>query len=253
MSITPDFNYNLILSPGMAHRKQGYRFENDYTYESRKERAEKIWKSAVIIPVNVDIKAEHLVLNLDKAKEYLINARKIAVLDCECRVEFQHCEAPLDVCVSLNDRADVHLVSDDFKDYHPREVSVDEALDVLKKAHEAGLVLLAYSLGEDREPDDVGVICSCCSCCCHDLQLLKDFGRKYLIAHSDYIARTKMELCSSCGICYERCVFGARQMKDINLCFSAEACYGCGLCVTSCPTEAISMELRKKEKEESYK
>ena len=57
----------------MAHKKQGYRFEDDWTIDELKE-AEKDWNIAVTVPVNVKIEAEHRVLNLENVKGYLSNA-----------------------------------------------------------------------------------------------------------------------------------------------------------------------------------
>jgi len=86
----------------MAHLKQGYRFENDWTMEKLKEHEEN-WKSAVTIPVNVEIEADHHVLNLEKVKEYLSKAHLIVLLDCICRTERHNCDAPLNVCIEMND------------------------------------------------------------------------------------------------------------------------------------------------------
>ena len=78
----------------VAHRRQGYRFENDWTLEELKER-EKEWKSGATIPVNMEIEAKQRVLNLERVKEYLSRADPIALLDCGCRTRRQNCDAPL--------------------------------------------------------------------------------------------------------------------------------------------------------------
>jgi MinD superfamily P-loop ATPase len=70
------------------------------------------------------------------------------------------------------------------------------------------------------------------------------YGRDDLIARSEYIARTDMELCIHCGDCIERCVFQARVLDKNTMIFDPGKCYGCGLCVTVCPSTAIGMKKR---------
>ena len=111
---------------------------------------------------------------------------------------------------------------------------------MLRHANERGLVHLTI-----YDPQQyVYAVCSCCSCCCHDLQFLKRYGRSDLIAQSEYVAQTDMEVCIHCGDCVERCVFDARIWRDGQIDYDVEACYGCGLCVTICPVEATTMERR---------
>ncbi len=52
----------------MAHKKQGFRFENDYTVEHLETRTFQNYKEVVTVPVNVEIEAEHRVLNLENVK-----------------------------------------------------------------------------------------------------------------------------------------------------------------------------------------
>ncbi|OAG28594.1 ATP-binding protein [Thermodesulfatator autotrophicus] len=47
------------------------------------------------------------------------------------------------------------------------------------------------------------------------------------------------ELCTSCGICLEKCRFGAVR-EDFT--FDPFLCEGCGVCAWFCPEEAITME-----------
>jgi ferredoxin len=217
----------------MAHKRQGYRFENDWMLEDFEEST---IKEAVTVPVNVKIEAEHVVLNLEKASKILSNARTISVLDCYCRVKYGHCHAPVDVCIDLNETAERNI-----RNGIAREIDLDEALDVLRKAHEAGLVPLALSQGEFYEPGVINSICSCCSCCCTLLSRIVRFGLASHILTSQTTSVTDASVCNGCGACIDRCQFGAREMIDGSLSFNPDLCFGCGLCVSTCPTNAINL------------
>ena len=62
----------------MVHRKQGYRFENDWPPEHL-EHISRNYKAGITVPVNVEIEAEHHVLNMENVKRILGNARTISV------------------------------------------------------------------------------------------------------------------------------------------------------------------------------
>ena len=221
----------------MAHRKQGYRFEDDWTEEQLRKANENEgqWVIAKTIPVNLEIKADHMVLNLEKAIEYLDRAHTIATLGCVCRTKHHNCDAPIDVCITLNNVAEGALSR---KTRNARRITRDEAVEVLRRSHEAGLVHMAYSVnGEPR----VNAICSCCSCCCAVLSSVLRFGLFPKILTSETISVTDMSKCTGCGICVKRCQFGAREMVGGSLIINPKLCMGCGLCVTKCPTTAIRL------------
>ena len=225
----------------MAHRKQGYRFKNDWTVEEiHKLRGDEgNWKIVKTIPVNVEIEAEHRVLNLEKAKEYLDKAHSFAVMNCICKVRRGNCDAPRDVCITMDDVAERVLSNPDaYKERNPiRRITREEAIQVLARSHEAGLVHMALAIRSDR----VNAICSCCSCCCGILSSVLRFGLFPQLLTSDTISVTDMSKCTGCGICVKRCQFGAREMVGVSLIINPKLCMGCGLCVTKCPTTAIRL------------
>ncbi len=220
----------------MAHKKQGYRFEHDWTLEELKE-FEPNWNKAVTVPVNIKIEAEHRVLNLEKVKEYLSKAKLIAHLDCFCREKRHNCDAPSDVCIYFDERAELALNSEDFQWRNPKKVEMDVALEALERSHEAGLVHMAYAYGDD----EINLVCSCCSCCCEVLSGILRFGLAPHLLTSQAISVTDVSACTDCGDCVERCQFGAREMMNGGLVFSSEQCFGCGLCVGFCPPDAITL------------
>ena len=145
----------------MAHRKQGYRFKNDWTEEKLRagRDSEDDWKITKPIPVNIKIDVEHRVLNLEKAREYLDKAHSFSLLNCGCRTARGNCNAPRDVCLCIDSAAEKALSDEAWKDLNPRTIAKEEAVQVLVRSHEAGLVHMALDvLGEDR----VNAICSCC-------------------------------------------------------------------------------------------
>ena len=112
---------------------------------------------------------------------------------------------------------------------------------VLRRSHEAGLVHMAYVFKYKEKP---GLICSCCSCCCHTLGGLLRYGIHTEVLSSRLIASDAGEKCIDCGECVSRCAFEARGMKEDKMVYDFSKCMGCGLCVSTCPTEAISMVAR---------
>lgn len=190
---------------------------------------------AVTIPVHIEIEAEHRVYDFSEMKKLLKDARRIVVQDCGCRTEYENCDTPRDVCISFDEIADESLEDDK---YHPREVDVDEAITVLQRSHEAGLVHLAYTMKGDEKP---GLVCSCCPCCCHTLGSLVRNGVHTRILTSKYIAVYDREQCIDCAKCVERCVFQARQMEEGELAYDQSKCFGCGLCVSTCPVDAVHL------------
>jgi len=219
----------------MTYQTLGYRFENDWPAEHLEHIAQN-YKAGETIPVNVKIEAEQYVLNLENAKRILCTAHTISVMDCYCRLTYGHCDAPVNVCLDLNEVAERHII-----EFGAREITLDEALGVLEISHEFGLIHMAYGHGDLYQPGVVNSICSCCTCCCGVLSGVLRFGMFPHLLTSHAIAVTDQSTCIDCGDCVDRCPFGAREITDGPFSFDQNLCFGCGLCISTCPTYAISL------------
>lgn len=194
-----------------------------------------VW-TPVTVPVNITIHGQQTILNLDSVENILRDSEIIALRDCGCRTKFRKCDAPVDVCLSLDENAREAIKEG------ARRISLAQALVTLKRSHEAGLVHLAFTSKGKEKPE---VICSCCSCCCHSLSALVRFGIPDHVVASEYLAKQNYETCSNCGTCVQRCQFHARSLgSDGKLVFNEAKCFGCGLCITKCPTKSIKLTKR---------
>lgn len=117
-----------------------------------------------------------------------------------------------------------------------REISKDEAKEILLKAEEDGLVHFSSNHAGDKV-----FMCNCCGCCCKALANITKFDNPGLIAKSNYYASVNMETCDGCEACTDRCQVGAIQVEEDLADIRTAQCIGCGLCVSICPTESISM------------
>ncbi len=194
--------------------------------------------SSKVIPIGESLSGLQWVLPTQQMLEILRNARSYALANCLCRTKYGRCDNPREVCFYINDVADQKV-----EQGVARRVSLEEATERLKLANQHGLVHLTIYNPEQH----VFAVCSCCECCCHDIQFMKKYGRPDLIAHADYVAEVDTDACTQCGACVDRCVFGAREYDDGSVVFHQDKCYGCGLCVTTCPSGAIRMVLRKRQ------
>lgn len=189
--------------------------------------------TAVTIPVNISMRGRQRILDLSELEGILKSARVIAQLECGCRKKVGNCIDPMDGCLGIDDTAIENIEKNNAK-----QITVEEALEAMKRTYKAGLVHMAYVF---EGKDEIGYVCSCCSCCCHSLSAAIRFGYEDHVFSSKYVANQNVDRCKSCGTCVDRCQFKARALIDGNLEFMQDECFGCGLCVRTCPEEAISL------------
>lgn len=189
-----------------------------------------------VFPAEAALPEEHEILPFEVASKMMAKTETIALAKCPCRITAKNCAKPLDVCLSF-DGAARFLAERGMA----RKISLEEALEVLKKAEEAGLVHTGSNVA-----DRLMFICNCCSCCCHFLRLITEHNYPEALAKSSYQASLTVSECSGCGVCAEeRCPVKAITMKNEVADLNAEKCIGCGLCVTTCPTGALSLVKRQ--------
>jgi len=211
----------------------------DWTAEEIREFAEE-HREVVTIPVHVEVEGQQMVYSFPEAENILRGAETIVLQDCVCRTRLGNCDAPVHTCVIIDERAEARLRGRPVE-RNAEKVSLGKALETLREANEAGLVLMALIARDDEEPS---TICNCCSCCCHALSGLLRHGVAHLVLASKFVADDDAALCIGCGACVGRCQFGARRMADGELLFDTSRCFGCGLCVSTCPAHAIRLTER---------
>ena len=213
-------------------RKRELRYHNDLSPETMQHIVNDVIKAATAVPVDIQIDAQHRVLSFDRVREHLLRADRITLLDCNCRLNRPNCDAPLHVCLAINATAERMLAWEQAKPRNPHNAGIDEAVHALEISHKAGLVHMAYTVGES---DRVTAVCSCCTCCCGPLSTIVRYGLGRHLLTPGPKPHTEVTACTSCGICVDRCQFGARNVVEGVLEVTEDYCVGCGLCVAACP------------------
>jgi Pyruvate/2-oxoacid:ferredoxin oxidoreductase delta subunit len=190
------------------------------------------------IPVNKSLDTSLQVAPYDDAKEIIKRTKKIALADCICRVQKGHiedaCDKPVEVCFAFGSHADFYV-----ENGLARFITQEEAIEVLGKCEEAGLVNQPASI------INPGGMCNCCGDCCGLLRSLNRLHNPAERVLSSYFAVSDRELCTGCEKCLERCQMDAITLSDDETAIiNTDRCIGCGLCVTTCPVEAIELKLK---------
>jgi len=113
-----------------------------------------------------------------------------------------------------------------------------EALRLLKQFDEEGLVHTLWTAG----PPLAVCVCNCRQGDCLAMRVTLDLETQAFF-RGEYVAAVDRERCTECGLCVERCQFGAVAQAADGGPFrvEAQACYGCGLCATACPVGAVRL------------
>src|SRR4030042_1323481 len=188
--------------------------------------------SSRVIPLSISIETKKWILPKEQVVKLLKNVKFIALAKCDCRANYQRCDNPVEICLQFDD-----VGKKVVEEGQGREITIDEAVEVLNRADEYGLVHLSLYMPDHK----LFALCSCCECCCHDLQILKLYNRNDIMVKADFISMTDKEKCIDCGDCVEKCSFDARLLTDVEMKYNPDKCYGCGLCVAVCSSDAIRM------------
>ena len=182
------------------------------------------------------------VVTVERAKDFIdaisgLENPEITVFGCKCQRALGKRKGTYMKCMNVLYGAEAYKTpGHDYRDLTP-----EEAKALLEQLHEEGLMhaFLAcmYSKGW------VYGICSCDSEICIEFKAHQVAGG--IIFPGPDIVALDREMCTGCGICVERCHFGANSIVNGSAEIDLAKCYGCGVCVSTCSGGARTMVERE--------
>lgn len=180
---------------------------------------------------------QHAVFPYEMIEEVIDKAKVIALVHCPCRtmadlIGKKKCDNIFENCIKLNELAE-YLIDKGIG----KEISKKEALRVIRKSEEAGLVHLV-----DNAREGIQHICNCCGCCCWSVGTIrkKRIPRDVLMA-TYFVRETDEEECSGCGQCVDICPVQVIKMVEGFPVVDKEWCIGCGVCAVPCSSSAVKL------------
>lgn len=171
---------------------------------------------------NTVMPLEHVIAYMRKTADHVF------VIPCDCKSTWGDCPVERrQFCMEFHVEANTAVGRG-----HGREVTKDEAEELLRWADELGLYHTAEIHG----------ICNCCACCCYPGRTTAELGYTGLWPKIAYQAVREEAQCESCLTCVTRCPKGALVEQDKAVVFDPEKCWGCGLCEGTCKAKVITMQ-----------
>ena len=122
------------------------------------------------VPVEKSIVPEHQVAAFDDAVAIIKKNDTIVVAECLCRKRYKiigkGCDKPIETCIMFGSMARFYI-----ENKMGRQVDVEEAVGILRKAQDAGLVT------QPSTAQNPGGMCNCCGNCCVILGAVKKFPK----------------------------------------------------------------------------
>lgn len=195
-----------------------------------------------VIPIGQSVTENHRIATYDEIRKLVAAADgKIGVTDCICRQGRDLIGKPC----KKTDRRSLCLGFRDYFDTYRREgwireISEQEALDILDQSEKEGLVLQSTN---EQAPQ---AVCACCGCCCGVLATLKAVPNPAEFTASNFYARIDADACVGCGLCADRCHMDAITVVDKKTVIDPLKCIGCGVCVPACKLGAMRLEQKER-------
>jgi Pyruvate/2-oxoacid:ferredoxin oxidoreductase delta subunit len=188
-----------------------------------------------VIPIDEKIEAGSRIHTYDQMSAYVQRADPISVCTCFCRHEAElldpedTCGSPNDVCMQFGIGARFAIDNG-----MGREISKQEALEILRRSEEAGLVHCSVNR------QDIDFVCNCCADHCVILEVALAQPKPGWTLNSGFQPKLDPEACNACEECVESCPATALSMSEDEIpVVDLDRCFGCGICATTCPTDAF--------------
>jgi Pyruvate/2-oxoacid:ferredoxin oxidoreductase delta subunit len=229
-----------FMSGGMTERhKRIAALIHDYkkAFDEKSKDAQSKVAPYRVITVDRTVRIGNQVHTYDQVRSYIDKCDQIAVSTCYCRHaallrgEDIH-EMPTDVCMQFGINAQFAV-----ERLGARKVTKNEALEVLNRSEEAGLIHMSQNV-----TDDIAFLCNCDRWHCVAVKAALSQARPGLYFNSGFSPFFDPDLCTACETCVDRCppkalAMGEEDLPKVDL----DRCFGCAACATGCPSEAITM------------
>jgi Pyruvate/2-oxoacid:ferredoxin oxidoreductase delta subunit len=213
--------------------------EDDFVRELYEPGETQLGRALVHEPA-LDLDDDLHVLDFERASAIIGDASHLGVGLCYCRHKMEHvgkaCEAPLELCLSLNAAAETLI-----RQGVVRPIDRVEGLDLLAEAYEHDLVQFAENVRQG-----VNFICNCCRCCCETMIAARRFAVLRPVHTTRFMPVLDEQACSGCGRCTEVCPVEAmrQELPGVAPVVDRSVCIGCGVCSRSCARRAILLTVR---------
>lgn len=193
-------------------------------------------------------------------RELLKAQERISIIPCPCRQRTEAVDEACDYTVEAEQWKCLQFgrgADDVMAKGVGREISVEEALEILEKIEDDGLL---HTWPNNMEMTGAYASCQCCLDCCLAVLPLQSIGESVgkMWAKSRFEAVIDEDKCEGCQDCVERCQFdaidmvkpksspsqdGRKKSKKLKARVDPEKCWGCGVCVMACDeTKALGFK-----------
>lgn len=161
-----------------------------------------------VIPIETAIDGETRRASFEEVSKYLNEHTKFSVSDCSCRtvreVMGEGCgHLKEDMCIQMGHAAEYYI-----RTGRGREISREEAFDIIKRAEDNGLM---HQIPNTDGPGVTHAICNCCGCSCLSLRTAGMFFNNDMV-RSNYVSQIDKDKCVACGECVEVCPVNALKL-----------------------------------------
>lgn len=170
-----------------------------------------------VIPIEQAIDGNNKKVSYEEVSKYLNDNTLFSCSPCSCRTDREamgegcgHLKE--DMCIQMGHAAEYYI-----RTGRGREITRDEAFEIIKRAEENGLM---HQIPNIDGSGKTHAICNCCSCSCLSLRSGTMYKNVDMV-RSNYVSTVDKEKCVACGQCVEHCPMNAMKLGQ-KLCSKGE-------------------------------
>lgn len=161
-----------------------------------------------VIPIERSIDGNTKKISYEEISGYLDRAHLFSVSDCSCRTSRESMgegcgHLKEEMCIQLDHAAEYYIRTD-----RAREISREEAFEIIRKAEDNGLM---HSIPNLDTPGETHAICNCCGCGCYAMRLANEYVNGDIV-RSNYKSVVDESNCVACGECVDVCPTNALRL-----------------------------------------